>query len=84
MDFHNLDLTNVTLDWIDPYNLENRKWPKYIIVTFGLTLLLIGTILQFGIAFFEKYGGDPQKRSVINQVFILVKAKMIHIKARLN
>ena len=37
-------------------------------IAFVLFVLFVGTALHAGIISFERYGGDPQKRGLVNEV----------------
>jgi hypothetical protein len=55
--------------WTDPYT-ELQDYPKLkaAILTIGILILSIGNLMLYGIVLFERFGGDPQKRSILNQV----------------
>ncbi len=61
------NLTEIDLSWIDPYFTLNLK-SKSILASYIVIVLLIGTLLNVGIVSFERYGADPQKRGLTNQV----------------
>ncbi len=64
-----LNLTNLDLDWTDPYNqLNGNHGVKAMIITFQSISLMAWTVLAFGIISHERFGGDPQKRGLLNQV----------------
>ncbi len=59
--------TDPNFTWIDPYkNLS--KGAKASLGTYIITVMILGTMASICGFFFEKYGGDPQKRSLLNQV----------------
>ncbi len=63
------NVTNISLDWSDPYDqLDGQILIKSAIVLFQTVCLLTWTILGFGMASYEQYGEDPQKRGLGNQV----------------
>ncbi len=55
--------------WTDPYSIIQGTLSGQILMVFVLTAILVsGTMLHLGIMFYEKFGEDPQKRSLLNQV----------------
>ena len=53
--------------WTDPYDNLNF-WTRVVIGILTPTLLVIGSVLLLGMISFERYGEDPQKRGLQNQV----------------
>jgi hypothetical protein len=56
--------------WKDPYD-EIHEYPELkavILWPISILILIIGNLMLFGIIMFERYGGDPLKRSILNQV----------------
>ena len=47
---------------------------KIVAVIVYLLLILVGCVLLFLIIHFEQFGGDPQKRSIFNQMFAYLAA----------
>ncbi len=63
------NITQIDLSWTDPYSiLEENPWLKACVGTLLVGALVVGTPLLLGITLFERFGGDPQKRGVLNQV----------------
>ena len=63
------NVTHVHLFWTDPYSfLDGLIVAKVFINVLYTTNLLTGTVFYLGIIYHEKYGEDPQKRGVLNQV----------------
>ena len=58
------------MNGIDPVLDDVFKSPLHIILAFSAYMLLIpvGCTLQFLMLHYEQFGGDPQKRSIFNQV----------------
>ncbi len=55
--------------FVDPYSLlENQLFVRIGIGVYFSLILTIGTFLHIGIISYEKFGGDPQKRGIQNQV----------------
>ena len=70
--YHNV--TNIVLDWADPYDqLDGQLWIKSGIMVFQVCCLLIWTILGIGMVSYERFGEDPQKRGLGNQVIVREK-----------
>ncbi len=66
-----VNLTNLDLPWTDPYShLNGHYWIKILIGMSQILALAVGSGLNAGIIHFERYGGDPMKRGVLNQVKI--------------
>ncbi len=61
------NLTDFKLDWQDPYN-DLGLWMKIVLGIYILFTWFVGTLLSAVIVLFEHYGGDPQKRGLLNQV----------------
>ncbi len=51
--------------------IDDREWLTFRIVMATLTslTLVVSSCLCFGIWSYERYGGDPQKRTILNQLF---------------
>ena len=47
---------------------------KIVAVIVYLLLILVGCVLLFLVIHFEQFGGDPQKRSIFNQMFAYLAA----------
>ena len=47
---------------------------KIVAVIVYLLLMLVGCVLLFLVIHFEQFGGDPQKRSIFNQMFAYLAA----------
>ena len=68
MDYTNV-LSDIHLDWSDPYRyLDGFTKTKYSILVSSIAYMIIGTLVIFCVIAFERYGGDPQKRSIQNQI----------------
>ncbi len=66
MDFDSLDQL---ARWKDPYDvLDGKVGAKVGIVLFQLIILCFGTMVDLSVIMFERYGEDPQKRGILNQV----------------
>ncbi len=62
-------ISKLDLGWKDPFAaLNGFTITKIFIGLLIVGLLVSGTLLYIGITSFEKYGGDPQKRGLFNQV----------------
>ncbi len=65
----NLNITDIDLTWSDPANVfSDYMWMKVIQVCVSVLVLILGTALILGMISFEKYGEDPQKRGLLNQL----------------
>ncbi len=63
------DFTDVAWSWKNPFSLQNEDIGlKVGLVVFNIATVLLGAILYFAFYSYERYGGDPQKRGLINQV----------------
>ncbi len=51
-------------------NIDSPRWSSFRITVFAFTMLIqiFGSGLCFGIWSFERYGGDPQKRTILNRL----------------
>ena len=73
LELSRLNLTRVDLSWVDPYATINGDIStKVCLAVFMLSYSSTGTILQLILISFEHFGGDPQKRSLLNQVMSIV------------
>ena len=66
---------NITIElhWIDPYSsIQETLLYQIGIAGVIFIILAIGIPLNLGIMVFEKFGDDPQKRSVLNQVGCII------------
>ncbi len=55
--------------WQDPYAIVyNNLWLKLILGVFVISITITGTLLVMGLISYEKFGGDPQKRGIFNQL----------------
>ncbi len=62
-------ITNIDLDWTDPYDqLDGHIAVTVSIVSYQAVCLLLWTIMGLGIVSYERFGEDPQKRGLSNQV----------------
>ena len=73
--------TNVSADF-EPnnmyYHLYGDSWSKTFLYLFTIFIVhILGPILNSGIIIFESFGGDPQKRNVINRLLSLCCANQI-------
>ena len=66
MSLKSINVTEITLDWQDPFAIGEIR--GFVVGSTTLLLLLSGTVLYLAMARFEHYGGDPQKRGLSNQV----------------
>ena len=48
-----------------------------ILFTFGFTF---GSLMNFGIIYYEKYGGDPMKRTLQNKLFSALTTSILIVK----
>ncbi len=65
----NMSLTWESIHWRDPGRVLDGS-PGYKI-GFGIVIclqMIAGTMLHLGLIAFEHFGGDPQKRGLLNQV----------------
>ncbi len=57
------------LPWSDQYSsLNHNPWIQTLLAIYVAFTLICGTCLLSGICLFERFGGDPQKRNLQNQV----------------
>ena len=57
------------MSWKDPYSLlDDCCVIKTVLASLILFKLVIGSYLLIVATLFERYGGDPQKRGLMNQV----------------
>ena len=49
-------------------------------VTFHGIILVIGSLLWFGVIHFERFGGDPQKRSISNHIVSYIATSVLTLK----
>ena len=70
--------TDIDLDWSDPFDIFN-DYPciKVIQVVVSIIVLILGTCLLLGMISYEKYGEDPQKRGLFNQILSQIFAMTI-------
>ncbi len=67
-----LNISQPDLDWNDKYDfLRGKPGPKILLAVMVTLSYLIGTFLTLAQIFYEKYGEDPQKSSLVNQVTFL-------------
>ena len=60
------------------YHLYGDSWSKTFLYLFTIFIVhIVGPILNSGIIIFESFGGDPQKRNVINRLLSLCCANQI-------
>ncbi len=70
MDFETLNLTELIVLWTDPYSvLDGQVWIKVLIVVSQSLVLICGTGLYLGLLCHERFGEDPKKRGLLNQVY---------------
>ncbi len=73
MKFFNLNITKENLDWNVGFTKQgetnDNQAPYWIVAILSLTYI-IGTFLLLIIIQYEKYGEDPKKRGLSNQVII--------------
>ncbi len=62
-----VDLSIGWKSWTDPYDSLNDGVKIAIGILVGI-MLIFGPIMILGMLSFEKYGEDPQKRGLLNQV----------------
>ncbi len=63
------DLTDFQITWIDQWEAGKERYAEKIALgMFHIWNAIIATFLHVGFMDYEKYGGDPQKRSINNQV----------------
>ena len=53
---------------------------KSIIVTFWFLTEVVGSVLLIGLIQFERLGGDPLKRRIVDQVLKYMCARLIKLK----
>ena len=64
-----LAISSIEDQFVDPYTLlDGQIVFKAFVGIYYLLSLATGTLLQVGIISYEKFGGDPQKRGLRNQV----------------
>jgi hypothetical protein len=55
--------------WKDPYEKIYDHPELTVVIWFiGFLNIIVGNLMLLGIILFERFGGDPQKRSILNQV----------------
>ncbi len=55
--------------WSDPYRtMDGSPWIKVGVTLAVIVILTSGSMLSLGVALYEKWGGDPHKRGLSNQV----------------
>ncbi len=71
---YNMDnLSRIDLSWKNPYLLlEGHLVVKIAIGIFNTALIGIGIAFYTAAYLYEKYGLDPQKRGILNQVIKVV------------
>ncbi len=63
------NLTEIDLSWIDPWKVANdQNASKIALGMFHVWNSIISTLLYVGFMDYERFGGDPQKRGINNQV----------------
>ncbi len=63
------NVTNIDLTWQDQFAIfDDYVWMKVIQVIVPIFVLILGTGLLLGMISFEKYGEDPRKRGLFNQL----------------
>ena len=60
-------------------SLYGGTWGKIVYYFMIFICYIVGPILHLGIIIFETFGGDPQKRNVINRLMSLCCANMIFV-----
>ena len=71
MEISDKNLSHVELTWIDPYcYVYNRPWLRFLMGLLVIVISVFGTGLVWGLVMFERFGGDPQKRGILNQACI--------------
>lgn len=73
------NITNITniIDCFDLYQEPQRFWLKSGIITISIIIQVLGNALCACIIAYEKYGGDPQKRTILNQLFSMLTGNVI-------
>ncbi len=69
MYFPQINVSQVDLNWKDPYEYVYDGFVlRTVLAVLICVVTAIGTILYLGLISFERFGGDPQKRGILNQV----------------
>ena len=78
MDFINVTISDVDFVWKSPSRaLDGKSGLKIIAACFMIFNWILGTFLYVGLILFERFGGDPMKRGLSNQV------KYLHLQNRI-
>ncbi len=57
------------LSWTSPYQiLDGHAWIKIFLAVFNTANIILGVFCYVVYYSFERHGGDPQKRGLLNQV----------------
>ncbi len=69
MEISDKNLSHVELTWTDPYGyVYDRPWLRFLMGLLVIVISGFGSVLVWGLVMFERFGGDPQKRGILNQV----------------
>ena len=57
--------------WVDPYlTVHQTVWLQILVSIVLVLVLVIGIAMNLGIMVYERFGEDPQKRSIQNQASV--------------
>ena len=63
------NLTEIQLFWTDPYSeFDGYVWLKVSLTACIALFTFLGTVVNCAIICYERNEGDPQKRSLLNQI----------------
>ncbi len=68
------NVSDIDLKWSDPYKyLDGQIGLKVFLTLYGCFVLSAGTFMSGILICYEKFGGDPMKRGLSNQVIQLMQ-----------
>ena len=65
MNSTNINSTETELEYL---NIDLNVLQKVVLVTIWIVIQVSGNLMFFGLIHFDKFGGDPLKRRMIDQV----------------
>ena len=64
----NATMSNSTETELEYLNIDLNVLQKVVLVTIWMVIQVPGNLMLFGLIHFDKFGGDPLKRRMIDQV----------------
>ena len=64
----NATMSNSTETELEYLNIDLNVLQKVVLVTIWIVIQVPGNLMLFGLIHFDKFGGDPLKRRMIDQV----------------